>query len=144
MKKQNVEYQTKDILEVLDLPRECLREWIFRDFVDASIKIPQKGRILNLFSGLDVYRITLFKHLVQTIHIPRRVASKLSKSMNYEDAGKSFLLFLAPEGEEFYEFSDVDILVDMPEIFETGGWDYQIVIPWEKLKSDVDEKLSRQ
>ena len=66
-----------DVLKVLDIKRERLKEWIARGYIIPSIKQPQgKGtRIIKKYNIEDIYRVALFKYL--TKHIKRECAAKI-------------------------------------------------------------------
>lgn len=70
------EYQLKEVLNALDIPRERFREWLLRGYIKPSIQKAQGTRIINKYSLRDVYGIALFKHLIEKGHFPRNEAAK--------------------------------------------------------------------
>lgn len=57
------EFSTLDIVKLLNIPRERLREWIDRHYVRPSIKEAEGHGRKALFSLADLYRIEIFNRL---------------------------------------------------------------------------------
>lgn len=56
-------YTIKDVVKVLDIPRERVREWLKRGFVSATFPSPGE-RIPAEFSLDDLYRIKAFEQML--------------------------------------------------------------------------------
>lgn len=73
------EYTTFDIIKKLNIPRERLRQWMVRGYIEPSIRKADGVRIKALFSREDVYKIALFKKLIE-LGFNRQRASRFIKS----------------------------------------------------------------
>ena len=67
-------FSSLDIVKILDIQRERLRDWQSRGFIRASREAEKQGK-RAYFSRLDVYAIGLFKNLVEIYRFSRDEAS---------------------------------------------------------------------
>lgn len=67
-------YSTFDVQKALDIERECLRQWLNKGSVWASIEQASGVGTKNLFSRSDVYQIALLQRLI-SMGITRNEAS---------------------------------------------------------------------
>lgn len=58
------EFSTLDIVKALDIPRERLREWMNRGYIEPSIQKASGQGTKALFSRADIYLVALFKKLI--------------------------------------------------------------------------------
>jgi hypothetical protein len=78
------EFSTLDIVKGMGIPRERLREWMTRGFISPSIQAAQGQGTKALFSRADLYRIGLFKYLVERGFM-RHAASGYVNQLNHID-----------------------------------------------------------
>ncbi len=57
-------YSTLDIVKVLNIPRERLRDWMVRGFIKPSLPPTGKGTI-SVFVKADVFGVALFKKFIE-------------------------------------------------------------------------------
>lgn len=137
-------FQMIDVIKALDIPRERFKDWLMRGYIYGSIYVEKGTRTFKNYSQLDVYRIALFKHLVQNVRIPREVAAGLILLLNRkENVEKKALVFFAPKREELnYEVHDIEVLIEYhKEILKWKNLSHVVLIPWGAIKSEVDKKL---
>jgi hypothetical protein len=83
-------FSTLQIEKGLKIPRERLREWIIRGFIKLSHPSPGQG-IKTEFSRLDVYKVALFRNLID-FGIHRKVAKVyIEKFLPSEDEESKIL-----------------------------------------------------
>lgn len=74
------EFSTFDIVKKLNIPRERLREWMKRGFIKPTVKASGVGT-KAIFTLQDVYKILLFKHLIE-IGFIREIAANFIKDLD--------------------------------------------------------------
>ena len=60
------EFSTLDVVKALDIPRERLREWMNKGYIEPSIQQAKGQGTKALFSRRDVYGIALFRRLLES------------------------------------------------------------------------------
>jgi hypothetical protein len=134
-----------DVMEALDIPRERFKDWLMRGYITASIYIEKGKRTFKHYSRLDIYRIALFKHLVQSVRVPREVAAGLSLVLHGENVEKNYICFLAPKKDDLrYEFISFEIVKDIPKLIKPERWSHMIIIPWGAIRDNVDNILKKR
>lgn len=74
------EFTTFDIIKRLNIPRERLREWMKRGFIEPTVLASGVGT-KAIFTLQDVYKILLFKHLIE-IGFMRETAADFIKHLD--------------------------------------------------------------
>jgi len=74
------EFSTFDIIKRLNIPRERLREWMKRGFIEPTTRASGIGT-KAVFTLQDVYKVLLFKHLVE-IGFMRETAADFIKNLD--------------------------------------------------------------
>ena len=74
------EFSTFDIVKKLDIPRERIREWMKRGFINPTVKASGVGT-KAIFTIQDVYKVLLFKHLIE-IGFMREIAANFIKDLD--------------------------------------------------------------
>jgi len=160
-------YSTLDIVKALDIPRERLRDWMVRGFIEPSLPALGKGTRAG-FTRNDVYGIALFRKLVDS-GFKRELASELCKKFmgmegtfryyNYvifkivNRFGKRVVSSLNFGGEK-----RLSMIIDGNETIFTAGdkggkvkgiqhkdneeWEDILIVNFVKLGKDVDKALS--
>lgn len=59
-------YSTFDVMRILEIDRECLREWVKRGYIVPSIQQSSGRGTKALFSRTDLFRIAIFQKAVQS------------------------------------------------------------------------------
>jgi hypothetical protein len=77
------QYSTMDIVKIFGIPRERLREWLSRGFIKPGIQEASGPGTKALFALDDLYRIMLFKQLVES-GTSREMASELVNCLSSE------------------------------------------------------------
>lgn len=77
--KDKAKYSTLDIVKALGIPRERLRDWMSRGFIEPTL--PARGQgTKSGFTLADVYGVALFGKLIQ-VGLKRDMASKVVKEI---------------------------------------------------------------
>ena len=72
-------YSTLDIVKALGIPRERLRDWMSRGFIEPTLPARGQGTKAG-FTLADVYGVALFDRLLQ-MGLKREMASKVVKAI---------------------------------------------------------------
>ena len=157
-------FSTFEIIEALRLKRERLREWMNRGFIRPSIQEARGQGTKALFSRGDVYRIALFRNLVES-GFTRLIASTLATPRIEEVIDAQYLIcrWQKRTDEVFVNVRTGETHVDK-YFYAVGGWtretktkvidlrngrdpkhawDLVMSINQAKLKMDVDAELSK-
>jgi hypothetical protein len=146
----NKAHTTFTIKKKLGIKIDRLKDWMDRGFIKPSIKLASGPGTKNLFSIEDLYRIKLFKLLIEK-GFNRETASIVVKTLghpysNYKiDWSSSYLVYT----------ESVDIVGGKeqinvhPPVFVTSGYEpdmaegqlFKIVIKLSEIKKLVDEML---
>jgi len=142
-----IELSTFDVMKILGLERERLREWMHYDFITITQKAMGRGT-KAIFNLLDVYNVAIFKNLVDA-GINRNKAKiymKNKKELNcYEDAKElKYILFFEGDSYESFQISkekhiDLDELGNFSDPNES--WNLGIVINFKKLRDKIDRAI---
>lgn len=146
-------YSTLDVVDHLKIPRERLRDWQNRGFIQPSQKAEGQGT-KALFSRLDLYGIALFKYLVVSCKFAREEAARytktwLGKARSRKDPGvalSDLICFerMATRGaEEKITLRSFSHQI-MAEMKNSGAmkWDTLFIVNFGKIRKDVDSRLS--
>jgi hypothetical protein len=101
-------YSTLDIVRTLGIPRERLREWLNRGFITPGIQQANGAGTKALFGLEDLYRIMLFKQLVES-GISREMASKVLNSLSSQEISSEGLAAAGYENGRFSADMDMDL-----------------------------------
>jgi DNA-binding transcriptional MerR regulator len=87
------EFSTFDIMKILSIPRERLRDWMNRGFIVPTKKAQGYGT-KAVFSQEDVYKVGLFKKLLE-MGFKRKKAAVIIKqwppNINFDQEIKEFI-----------------------------------------------------
>lgn len=108
-------YSTFAIQRMFDIKRITFHEWINRGYITPSIQAANGRGTKNLFNRLDLYRIALFRHLIETVKLPRSLAAEISKTLQ--------------------TCNDKAVW----HTFQTGGFKAALVIDLKGIKEQVDK-----
>jgi len=80
-------FSTLDIMKHLKLARERFRIWVDKGFITPSVYRAKGAGESHRFDILDVYKIALFRHLVEIPQVPCKDASRYVEMWrnNYKD-----------------------------------------------------------
>lgn len=141
-------YSTSDVCRILSVSPERLREWMIRKFVEPSIQKAKGQGTRAEFSIDDLYRIALFKELIENGFSRETAANyiKLISSVDLEDVD---MICIMRNNEKP---DDMDIIIANPPFgvgkIQTGlfkgrpDWDFNFNINLEKIKKTVTAKLA--
>ena len=73
-------FSIKQVVEILDLPRERFKEWVYRGFVSPSVQKASGPGTANLYNRIDLYSIELLNRLVKR-GFNREVAANYTKQV---------------------------------------------------------------
>jgi len=65
-------------IKILDIKKECLQEWLFKDFIKPEVPATGRGT-KNYFSKKNLYEIALFSYLLGK-GLSRKEASKILRT----------------------------------------------------------------
>jgi hypothetical protein len=69
----------RDVIEILQIDRGRINEWLSRGLIDTEQKIQKGSRIHREYSLIDIYAVAIFKTLLESAKMPREAASDISK-----------------------------------------------------------------
>jgi hypothetical protein len=101
-------YSTLDIVRTLGIPRERLREWLSRGFITPGIQQASGAGTKALFGQEDLYRIMLFKQLVES-GISREMASKVLGTLSSQEISEEGVAAAGYENGRFSTNVDMDL-----------------------------------
>jgi DNA-binding transcriptional MerR regulator len=93
-------YSTLDVVKILGIPRERLREWLSRGFVTPGIQEASGAGTKALFKPEDLYRIMLFKQLVES-GVSRETASQVLSRFSSQEISSAGLAAAGYENGRF-------------------------------------------
>ncbi len=142
------EFSTYDVMKILDLKRERLREWIKIGYAIPTKPADGPGT-KAIFSLIDVYNISLFRQLVD-IGLHREHAmlyvENIPEFRDYNRAKElNYIIFFPRQGindkfmtirDESFSFEGID--KGMPK---EDGWKLGIVINYKNLRDEVNDAI---
>jgi hypothetical protein len=75
-------FSTLDVVKILEIKREALREWIDRGFIIPSTTEKISIGIKSLFNMRDLYKIQIFKELIGIGFSRKLAAKKINNILN--------------------------------------------------------------
>lgn len=134
--KEVVEVKTSELLNILGINRNTFQDWLDRHLVSPSIQKSAKRGEQNIFSLGDVYKIAIFKKLIES-GFYRDIASQMAGKMSGTIAETGFgltrryaVFFRWKEGEqfwvEFFLIPNLDGLGKLEHVgkFKGEGYDF--------------------
>jgi len=133
-------FSTFDVIRIIDIERERLREWMKRKFIPAGIKVSWRGRKKVIWGKNDLYSILLFKLLVES-GWPRVVAAQDVDRVDWDQVriNKEKHLIVAHNsstGERMMIYPSTDRSLIGIKDFETATY-----INLEKITEDIDSRV---
>lgn len=146
-------YTSNDVIKILPIKRERLRDWILKKFIVPSL--PQKGQGQPFeFTRLEVYILALFHKMIERgLSRPAAMASiqmmvqtrdltadtmPSSISIRFSESGPN-LSWIPLERKSPSGKSIIDHFTDEAEHEEE--WDDIVLINTRRLKEQVDKKI---
>ncbi|MFH2065654.1 MAG: hypothetical protein ABIK15_10695 [Pseudomonadota bacterium] len=130
-------YSTFDALEILDLKRGRLIQWMKNGFIPEGEQVVWGSKTKTVFKRKELYSIGMFKELLD-LGLNRDVASRCIKAVNWDQvvSGEQVLFFFIDDGnnEKIYFFGhndSIDFKVPQKGFF----------INLQKTKNAVDESI---
>lgn len=138
---QTQEFSTFDVMKILGIKRERLREWANQGFIQPTSPAEGQGT-KAVFTILDIYKIAVFKRLVEA-GINRRIASimvqtnpKLNSITEVNEI--NYILYLERDDNIIWiNYFETEPFTLGSDIFEDPSWDVGIMINFKKLKEIV-------
>ena len=136
-------FSTFDVLKILDIKRERLREWMNRGFIIPTVPAEGLGS-KAVFSVVDIYKIAVFKKLVESGVRRSRAAVWVDTNpriSNLRDIKDLNYIFLDDKGGKWISCMEpgpwnLDI-----EIEQDHDWDTVILVNFKKLKKQIASAL---
>jgi hypothetical protein len=140
-------FTTFDIEKKLGLQRNLLAQWIMRGYITPSIARAKGLGTRNIFSRNDLYRIMLFKKLVETGI--RRDEAKFYIHINFQSVGggprdNKFAVFYRRDkitGKDEGIITDMELVKGAPTIQRRKDGTWTVVIDLLSIKNEIDRKL---
>lgn len=144
-------YSTLDIVKKLGVPRERLRDWQNRKFIDSSVNASGQGT-KALFSRLDVYAIALFRYMVEICKFSREEAAcqskmwrqkaKIPKENGVDFFGEiCFLRRTKKDGSQEILLKSYKTIKSNHKNAADGNWDALFIVNFKKMKGQIDSLL---
>ena len=135
------EFSTFEVMKILDIKRERLREWMIKKFISPTQSASGVGT-KAIFSLLDVYRIGVFKKLVEA-GINRRKASAWVNTNpainNYEEAQdiNFIIVFDSDKGGQWINYMGLPPWTVETDVVKSNDWNVAILINFKKLRKEI-------
>jgi hypothetical protein len=139
------EFSTFDVIKLLGVKRERLREWMNQGFIMPTIPASGIGS-KAIFSILDIYKIAVFKILVDA-GMNRRKASiwiKESPTLSSQRDADNLtyaMLFEEEGGGRWESYTEPGPWNMEQEITKYTDWDFGIMINFKRIRNQVKELL---
>ena len=140
------EFSTLDIVKLLNIPRERLREWIDRRYIRPSIKEAEGHGRKALFSLADLYRIEIFNRLTN-VGLHRVVGLALTNFLKEEILLRDDIyhyVFARPKNKERGKVFEI-MYSDSPKSSrkELAGDDLHIIISIKRVREMVNAAVNK-
>lgn len=157
--KKEAKYSTLDIVKALDIPRERLRDWMNRGYIEPTLPAHGHGTKAG-FTKSDVYGVALFRKLVEK-GFKRELAAEFTKKYTALGSPLSFTDYLmfktVIENREpviktiFYTGSKPFVInIDFDQVSHqelqegySEVWEDIYIINFVKLTREIDEALAK-
>lgn len=152
------EFSTFDIVKILEIPRERLKDWMNNDFIRPTTAAQGKGT-KAIFNRDSVYAVALFQKMI-SIGFTRKVAADfVSKGWDeghFENVNYITFRVQGDVGRPHLLTGDPDLSLKYGVVKGVGGfkfpsenhplelsddWDYLSVINFKKLRAEVDNRI---
>ena len=143
------DFSTFDINKTLEIPRERLRDWMVRGFVEPSIQAEGAGT-RAVFDRVDVYLVALFQELLEG-GLSRSMAAIFIKQLRRNKQLRATLadtdyIICKKIGAQKWEVALSKGKIAEKNIDESikddSGWKQVIIYNFTSLRKRVDERLS--
>jgi hypothetical protein len=143
-----MEFQTKDITAITNVKRNRLQSWIESGFISPSISGGGGSGSKNLWSKDDIYRIEIFKRLVES-GFSRKLASNykfqsVDKRGIHEDLLNLYYILYMRKGKKIKTMQIYERSIDFGKIAgELGmaGFEDVYIINFQGLMGETDRKI---
>ena len=130
---------------MLNVKRERLREWVNQGFTKPTVAAQGAGTKAE-FSIMDVYRIAVFKRLVEAGVNRRRAALWVNTNPRLNDVKEVEELTYILVVEEKHEGKWFSYLGQGPwnianDLQESEAWDVGVVINFRNIRNDVKKSI---
>jgi len=143
------DFSTFDISKALRIPRERLRDWMVRQFVEPSIQAEGAGT-RAVFDRTDVYLVALFEDLLEG-GLSRSMAAIFTKQLRRNKRIRATLdktdyIVCKKLGTNKWEVTsskgDIEKIGIDEEHKVESGWKQVIIYNFRSLRKRVDERLN--
>jgi hypothetical protein len=140
------EFSTFEVMKILDIKRERLREWMNNKFISPTQPASGVGT-KAIFSILDVYKTGVFKKLVES-GINRRKASVWLNTNpginNYDEAEKInfIIVFDSEKGGKWISYKGLPPWTMEVDVWEFSDWNVGVLINFRKLREEIKSSMS--
>lgn len=148
-------FLAKDVVKITGVNRQRLQAWMQEGLISPSVHVADGHGDRNIWNDDDVYKIALFKNLVE-LGLQRKPVSRLLTAipdLDARDIHACFLIFIR-KGEkisaQMVNKTDDEInrfrgpVVDFGEVLRSAemlDFDDIFVINFEKIKSEIHSKI---
>ncbi len=154
-----MEFFAADVKRICHVKRNRLQTWLERGFIIPSIQKASGHGTRNIFSISDLYKIALFRHLIEKVKLSRERASDLISYTSYKSENNVYSYFDEPgrynrilifdSGEEGGEswrgespINTIRELCSNPYFTEDGSdWSVIIMVNYGRIKKMIDKKI---
>jgi len=143
------DFSTFDINKALEIPRERLRDWMVRGFVEPSVQAEGAGT-RAVFDRIDVYLVALFEDLLEG-GLSRSMAAIFTKQLRRNKRIRATLdttnyIVFKKLGTNKWEVTTSKVETEKISIDEDRkvepGWKQVIIYNFRSLRKRVDERLN--
>jgi hypothetical protein len=141
------EFSTFQVMKILKVRRERLREWMSQGFISPMLSAKGAGT-KAIFSIVDVYKVAVFKRLVDA-GLNRRIAAKWIQTNPKLNNGKDveeltyILLIEDKHGGKWFSYMGEGPWNIERDLGEIPSWDVGIFINFKDLRDEIKQGALR-
>jgi hypothetical protein len=139
-------FEASDITEITGVKRPRLQQWLERGFIHPSIQKAEGHGSRNVYNRYDLYRIGIFKKLVESGLSRKLVASYLNATIPFILGSSGYCMFFR-DGEKitcFMTSLDSNLRSSEERYYEMSGsknYDDILVINFGAICGQIDQKI---
>lgn len=134
------EFSSFEVMRMLDVKRERLREWMNQGFTVPMLSARGAGT-KAVFSIMDVYKIAVFKRLVESGINRKRAAEWVNTNPKLNDAEEvnelNYILLIEQNGGKWFSYMGEGPWNIEQDLQAVASWDVGVLINFKAIREDV-------
>jgi len=138
-------FTTTEVIAILNLKTERIRQWIKLKYVEPTISATGSGT-KNYFSKIDIYKIAVFKKLVDS-GVNRWIAKQITQEFSDEEwyhiksGSYAEYLFIEVQAADRKSWKDSLKLYVSDRLPEELDWEIVIVLNFALITKKIESRL---